>query len=61
MTGDVALNGTGGGGIACEAAEAVEGNLEGPGRGPTSGSEDSVRAGEAGIGDAADRPLSKGV
>ena len=61
MVGDVALNGTGGGGIACEAAEAVEGNLEGPGRCPTSGSEDSVSDGEAGIGDAADRPLSRGV
>lgn len=61
MTGDVALNGTGGGGIACEAAEAVDGNLDGPGRGPMSGSECSVSDGEAGIGDAADVPLSKGV
>jgi len=61
LVGDVALYGTGGGGIACEAAEAVEGNLEGPGRGPTSGSEASVSDGEAGIGDAADRPLSRGV
>jgi hypothetical protein len=61
LTGDVALNGTGGGGIACEAAEAVDGNLEGPGRGPTSGNEVSVSDGDAGIGDAADRPLSRGV
>jgi hypothetical protein len=61
LTGDVALKGTGGGGIACEAAEAVEGNLEGPGRGAISGNEDSVSDGEAGIGDAADIPLSRGV
>jgi len=61
LTGDAALNGTGGGGIACEAAEAVEGNLDGPGRGPMSGSEDSVSDGEASIGDAANVPLSKGV
>lgn len=61
MTGDVVLNGTGGGGIACEAAEAVEGNLEGPGRDAISCNEVSVSDGEAGIGDAADRPLSRGV
>jgi hypothetical protein len=61
LTGDVALYGTGGGGIACEAAEAVDGDLEGPGRGATSGNEDSVSDGEAGIGDAAERPLSRGV
>ena len=51
MVGDDALIGTGGGGIALDAeTEAVDGNREGPGRGPRSGSDDSVSAGEAGIG-----------